>query len=215
MNDANANTNPRAADGERRRKRNRGLLLLIVAAFFGSMLVAGALRFSGWRPSGMKNNGELLQPPVDLRERAPRLASGTAYAWNPGERQWRVLVVPPAACGAACAGVARDLDVVWRMMGRNADHVDVLWLCAEDGCTAPSPLREDRSLRVLAPDASLRAALAGAGEAATNAAVPTAPASAGVPVYVIDPNGFVILHYAPGADLGGLREDLVKLLKLI
>ncbi len=204
MNDAPSNAAD-AADAERRRKRNRGLLLLIVAAFFGSMLVAGALRFAGWRPSGMKNNGELLQPPVDLRERAPRLASGATYAWNPGERQWRVLVVPPAACGEACAGVARDLDVVWRMMGRNADHVDVLWLCADDGCAAPSPLREDRSLRVLAPDEALRGALPGALSSAT----------AGVPIYVIDPNGFVILRYAPGADLGGLREDLVKLLKLI
>jgi hypothetical protein len=37
----------------------------------------------------------------------------------------------------------------------------------------------------------------------------------GVPVYVIDPNGFVILRYAPGADPAGLRADLAKLLKLI
>ncbi|MGN6113267.1 MAG: hypothetical protein ACTHOC_09745, partial [Luteimonas sp.] len=64
------------ADADRLRKRNRGLLLLIFALFFGSMLVAGALRFSGWRPAGMKNKGELLQPPVDLRARAPRLADG-------------------------------------------------------------------------------------------------------------------------------------------
>jgi hypothetical protein len=38
---------------------------------------------------------------------------------------------------------------------------------------------------------------------------------AGTPVYVIDPNGFVILRYAPGFEPGGLREDLVKLLKLM
>ena len=96
-------------DAERLRKRNRGLLLLIFALFFGSMLVAGALRFSGWRPAGMKNKGELLQPPVDLRARAPKLASGAAYAWNPGERQWRILAVPPAGCGEACDKTARDL----------------------------------------------------------------------------------------------------------
>ncbi len=200
-----------ANDAERLRKRNRGLLLLIFAVFFGSMLVAGVLRFSGWRPAATKNNGELLQPPVDLRTRAPRLASGAAYAWNPAERMWRVLVVPPAGCGRACADAARDLDVVWRLMGRNADHLDVLWLCAEAGCAVPSPLREDRSLRVLAPDASLRASLPGAGASGAAAS----PAPAGVPMYIVDPNGFVILRYAPGADLGGLREDLVKLLKLI
>ena len=196
------------AAADRLRKRNRVLLLLIFALFFGSMLVAGALRFSGWRPAGMKNNGELLQPPVDLRARTLRLANGSTYPWNPGERQWRILAVPPAACGQACDKAARDLDVVWRMFGHNADKVDVLWLCAEDGCNAPSPLREDNSLRVLAPDAALRAALPDGGAAA-------AAGAAGVPVYVVDPNGFVILRYAPGTDLAGMRADLVKLLKLI
>ena len=37
---------------------------------------------------------------------------------------------------------------------------------------------------------------------------------AGIPVYVIDPNGFVVLRYAPGFDTAGLRADLAKLLKL-
>jgi hypothetical protein len=192
----------RNADAQRLRKRNRGLLLLIVALFFGTMLVAGALRFSGWRPAGMKNKGELLQPPIDLRGRAPQLADGATYAWNPDARQWRILAVPPAACGQACDTAARDLDLLWRSVGRNADHVDVLWLCAEAGCTVPAPLRDDRSLRVLAPDAALRTALPGG-------------STGGVPVYIVDPNGFVILRYAPGMDLMGVREDLTKLLKLI
>ena len=63
----------------RTRNRNRGLLIAIFAMFFGSMLVAGLLRFSGWRPAGTQNNGELLQPPGDLREVTPRLADGGTY----------------------------------------------------------------------------------------------------------------------------------------
>ena len=50
-----------------RRNRNRAMLLAIFALFFGSLFIAGALRFSGWRPSGMKNKGEMLNPPADLR----------------------------------------------------------------------------------------------------------------------------------------------------
>jgi hypothetical protein len=202
-----------APDTDRHRKRNRGLLLLIFAMFLGSMLVAGALRFSGWQPAGMKNKGELLQPPADLRAHAPTLATGEAYAWNPGARTWRVLAVPPAGCAQACSDAARDLDIIWRAAGRNADHLDVLWLCAEAGCVVPAPLREDRSLRVLAPDAAMRAVLADTAPAAATAT--GTAAAAGVPMYIIDPNGFVILRYAPGADLRGMREDLVKLLKLI
>ena len=37
---------------------------------------------------------------------------------------------------------------------------------------------------------------------------------AGPVTYVVDPNGFAILRYAPGQDPGDLRSDLSKLLRL-
>ena len=80
-------------------RRNRGVLLLIVALFFGSLLLAGILRFSGWRPAGTKNFGELLDPPGDLRAHAPTLLDGRAYPWQPRARMWRIVVAPPADCG--------------------------------------------------------------------------------------------------------------------
>jgi hypothetical protein len=184
------------------RRRNRKVLLLIFAIFFGTMLVAGALRFSGWRPAATKSHGELLQPPLDLRARNLSLADGSHYPWNPGARTWRIAVAPPADCAQACNDAARDLDIVWKLMGHRADKVEVLWPCASPGCNVPSPLREDRALRVLRPDPEVRALLPGVD-------------AGGVPVYVIDPNGFVILRYAPGADPVGLRADLSKLLNLI
>jgi hypothetical protein len=189
-------------------RRNRLLLLAIFAIFIGTMLVAGALRFSGWRPAGMKNHGELLQPPADLRARTPKLAAGGDYHWNPAARTWRIVLAPPPGCTDACAAVARGIDIVWKLMGRNADRVDVLWLCAEPGCSAPAPLRDDPALRLLRPDTALRATLPRVDAASGDHAQ-------GVPVYVIDPNGFLILRYPPGADPAGLRADLAKLLKLI
>ena len=42
----------------RHRTRNRWMLGLLFGLFFGAMFVAAALRFSGWRPEGMKNKGE-------------------------------------------------------------------------------------------------------------------------------------------------------------
>lgn len=197
---------------EPQHRRNRKVLLLIVAIFLGSMLVAGALRFSGWSPAATKNNGELLQPPVDLRDRVLLLADGSTHAWNPDARTWRIAVAPPADCAQACDTVARDIDIVWRLMGYRADRIEVLWLCAQPGCSVPSPLGEDRALRVLRPDSQVRALLPGVDAPGVDGPAVDRP---GVPMYVIDPNGFVILRYAPGADPGGLRADLSKLLKLI
>lgn len=183
----------------RERNRNRALLILIVAVFFGSAIVAGALRFSGWRPAGMKNHGELLQPPGDLRQVVPRLVEGGEYHWNPAERTWRIVVAPPPECAEACVTLSQDLDKVWRLFGHNADHVHILWVG-----TPPEGALRNRVWNVVESAPALSAELPRVDEGS----------AAGAPVYVVDPNGFVILRYAPGFDPGHLRTDMARLLKL-
>jgi len=203
---------PIAPPDRNRRNRNRVLLLAIFAMFFGSLLVAGVLRFSGWRPAGMKNKGELLQPPADLRALAPKLLDGSGYRWQPVNRTWRIALAPPADCGSKCTNVASDIHTVWELLGREATRVDVLWLCASEPCAPPADAPRQANLHLLRPDPALRAKLPLVDAAATGPA--DRPGALGVPVYVIDPNGFVILRYAAGSDPGDLRSDLAKLLKL-
>jgi hypothetical protein len=178
--------------------RGRWTLIALFALFFGSMLVAGALRFSGWQPPTSRNHGELLKPPADLRALQPRLDDGSVYAWQPQRRLWRIALAPPRDCGSACEALARDLDKVWQLFGHDADHVQILWIGAP-----PPAVRALPEVRVLRADPALLAAL------------PRVHDAAGVPVYVIDPNGFVVLRYAPGFDPVGLRADVAKLLKLL
>lgn len=179
-------------------RRGRRMLIALFALFFGCMLVAGALRFAGWQPAGMRNHGELLAPPVDLRALTPLLADGQPYRWKPAERTWRIVLAPAAGCEQACVTLAGELDKVWQLLGHNADKVELLWLGAP-----PAGLPALPELRLLRDDARLRQAL------------PRVDDAGGVPVYVIDPNGFVVLRYAPGFDPAGLRADLAKLLKLM
>ncbi|MDQ3287209.1 MAG: hypothetical protein M3Q42_02915 [Pseudomonadota bacterium] len=198
MNDPSATSQPEA------RKRNRTLLIVLVVVFLGSMFIAGVLRFSGWQPEGTRNVGELLEPPGDLRDVQPRTLDGTAYPWEPEARLWRIVVAPPADCGDECIRLARDLDKVWQLFGRRADRVHVLWACpGSQPCEPPATAPPPSAMRVLHSDPALRAGL------------PRLQDPAGVPVYVVDPNGFVILRYPPGSDLGGLRTDLARLLKLM
>jgi hypothetical protein len=181
--------------------------LAIFALFFGSLALAGLLRFSGWRPQGMKNKGELLQPPADLRTMKPKLLDGRTYAWTPVARTWRIALAPPTDCGAECTKAARDIHVVWELLGREASRVDILWLCASTPCAPPADAPKLANLRLLHDDDRLRGKL-------PRAELVTYKGGRGVPLYVIDPNGFVILRYAAGSDPGDLRSDLAKLLKL-
>ena len=180
------------------RTRGRLMLIALFVMFFGSAFGAGVLRFSGWMPAGLRNHGELLNPPADLRATPPRLADGGIYAWNPDARVWRIVAVAPVAgCDARCAPLLAQLDKVCQLFGHNADQVEVLWLG-----TLPADAPALPELRVLQDEAALRAAL------------PRSADVAGIPLYVIDPNGFVVLRYPPQADPAGLRSDVARLLKL-
>lgn len=185
------------APANAQRNRNRAMLIAIAALFFGGFVLAGALRFSGWRPEGMKNHGELLDPPGDLRGVAARTADGGAYPWNPTERMWRIVVPVAKVCDARCAQLPADLELVRELLAQNADRVHVLWIGP-----FPEGGRRSAALRLMQDAPELRAGL------------PRQDDPKGTPVYVVDPNGFVILRYAPGSDLGHLRADLAKLLKL-
>lgn len=182
------------------RNRNRWMLVAIFAMFFGAMLVAGMLRFSGWRPAGMKNAGELLDPPVDLRQLVPVQVDGREYRWHDAPRTWRILAMPrdcEGAQAAACVKVLADIDKVWQLAGKDADRVHVLWVGA-----LPQGAPRPATLHVLHPSDALRDAL------------PRADDAKGIPVYLLDPNGFVVLRYAPPFDPSGQRKDLSRLLKV-
>jgi len=179
-------------------RRGRIILVLIFLLFFGSIFGAGILRFSGWQPQGTKVHGEMLQPAVDARKVVPQLVDGGTYAWRPEDRTWRIVVAPPADCTTTCVKLAKDLDVVWQLFGNKADHAEILWIGALPAGAPPTVSR-----RHLQASPELLAAL------------PRVDDPAGVPIYVIDPNGFVILRYAPGTDPGFIRTDVSKLLKLI
>ena len=181
-------------------RSNRRALVLLFVLFFGAMLAAGLLRFSGWRPASMKNKGEMLQPYGDLRAYQPRLAGGGGYDWHASPRTWRIVVAPRDCAGAgaaACTRLLGQLDTVWRLTGRDADRVHVLW--AGD---LPAGARPPRVLRQVVVEPALVAQL------------PRLDAPPGNAAWLVDPNGFVILRYAPGFDPGDLRTDLARLLKI-
>ena len=182
------------------RRRNRGMLVALFVLFFGAMLVAGLLRFSGWRPEGSKNKGEMLQPYGDLRGHAPVLASGGRYRWTGSPRTWRIVTAPDgcaAARTAACTQLLQGLDTVWQLMGKEADRVHVLWVA-----DLPPAVSVPEQVRHVRMDERLRSALVS----------PHGPG--GDAAWLVDPNGFVVLRYAPGFDPGDVRTDLARLLKI-
>ncbi len=178
------------------RFRSRLILLLIAGFFFGSFGLAASLFFGGWQPGKTRNYGVLLEPYPDLRGLDLRLADGHRYDWRPEQRRWHILAVAPANCGAPCASLLDALHRVWYSEGRHAERLQLLWF-GELPASAPS-FSGLQAMRV-APELS--------------ALLPEVAHRGGLPVYLVDPNGYVVLHYRAGFNPSELRKDLGRLIK--
>ena len=178
----------------RSRTRSRWTLLLIAALFTAPFAIALYLYYTDWQPARTKNYGELLHPVRDLRDVRFTRADGSRFEWHHEDHVWRVLVAAPADCGSGCDKLADGLRRIWVGLGKDADRVQVLWIGTP-------------------PSQGFRALLAVGADGAFAAHLPDSAHADAIPVYVVDPSGYLILRYAPGFDPGGLRRDLAQLLK--
>ena len=178
------------------RTRSRLILLLIAAMFLSSFGLAAFLRFSGWEPGHSRNFGELLQPPRDLSAQHFLRADGQPYDWRPARNTWRIVVAPAPDCVQTCVAMIDRLHRLWESEGRQADRVEVLWFGR-----VPEGAPTFRNFIAMQPSAVLDAAL------------PEAASRDAIPVYLIDPSGFLVMHYHAGFTLGDVRKDLDKLIQ--
>jgi hypothetical protein len=176
--------------------RSRLVLLLVAAMFLGSFGVAAGLFFSGWKPTQTRNIGEMLSPYPDLRPLALQRADGSAWQWQPASRHWHIVVAPPADCGEPCLKMLQALQRVWVSEGRHADKLKVLWFGE-----LPAGAPEFGGLVPMAPNPALQALL------------PDQARADALPVYLADPNGYLVLRYPAGFNPSGLRKDLGRVLK--
>jgi hypothetical protein len=177
--------------------RSRLILLAIVTMFLVPFFAAVVMRFSGWEPERTRNFGELLEPPVPLQQILLTRADGSDYVYEPVERRWQLIVFAPAECGQPCLVLADTIYRVWLGEGRKAAKVRVLWFGpVPQGIAEYSgfiPMRESTELMSTVPM--------------------FAASEAGLPVYLVDPSGFLVMRYARGFDPSGLRKDLGRLIK--
>ncbi|MBS0193888.1 MAG: hypothetical protein JSR34_06550 [Proteobacteria bacterium] len=176
------------------RTRSRLVLLLVFAIFLAPLVAAMVLYYSQWQPTHTRNYGQLLKPVRDLRPVHFTRADGGAFVFNHEDHVWRLLVAAPSNCGTACERLEDTLDRVWVGLGNNADRVQVLWV-------GTAPTHGFRNLVVVAADASLGAHL------------PDVSRPDAIPVYLVDPTGYLFMRYPPGFDPEKLRRDVLLLVK--
>ena len=97
--------------------RQQLTLLGIFALFFGPLLLVMMMRSSWWQyqPSGLKNQGQLVQPPVTLSLNQTEAIDG----------KWLILYVLDQPCDQGCIESVTALRQIHRAAGRNGEHLAI------------------------------------------------------------------------------------------
>jgi hypothetical protein len=171
---------------------------MLALLFAGPLLLAFLLNEASWRPQQTRNNGELVDPPVDVSTAPVTLRDGGKLVWRDPQWQWTLLALPGTTCAQACR---ERLDEMVRMritLGRNAERVRIVYLGPDLGAdfvAARAPL------------------LAGNDDNAVFASYRTSAVD-GLALLLVDPNGLLMLRYREGYAAQGVRKDLKPLLHI-
>ncbi|MEO6064244.1 MAG: hypothetical protein ABIP49_00490 [Lysobacterales bacterium] len=178
--------------------RSRSQALLIAAIFAAPLVAAWWLFASGWKPAASRNHGYLYAPAQDFRGVSARTATGRDIVWENPERRWHLLLIAPPECDARCASMLDTVRRVWVGLGRHASDVELHFVGTPDAA-ARTLLSRHKAFDVVSLTAG--------------ALPPPAASGAGLPVYLVDPHGYLVMRFDAGFEPGGLRRDLQRLLR--
>jgi hypothetical protein len=191
-------------------RRGRRVLLLLAGLFFVPLGVSVYLYYghSALRPAGTVNHGELVEPPRPLPRLALPLLDGGLTAPDFLTHKWTLLYVGPGVCGARCRVALYDTRQIRTALNRDMSRVQRVFLATGDCCDADFLHRAHPDLLTVRATATAAPLLA-----ALPRFLGTAPADAGR-VYLVDPNGNLMMSYPPDARPKGILEDMKRLLLL-
>ena len=191
-------------------RTGRRTLVLIVLLFLAPVVLATSLYLGGWRPDGKGlQQGELVQPARPLTNASLRKTDSTEYRLHALRGSWTFITFSRLPCSDVCQNNLYKMQQVRLAQGKDAGRVQRAFIA----------LGGTKDIRALETKYPGLAAFTGAA-ATVQTLASEFTSSHGTPldglerVYLVDPNGNLVLSYAPDADASGMRKDLARLLRL-
>ncbi len=163
-------------------------------------------------PSGTKNAGELINPPLQINNIALRDDKGAAYIFKESPDIWTFLVVGSAQCDTACRTQMWEQRQTRTALGKYQNNIRRVWLLtsgAPDAETRAWLAREQADVQLLYADAGDWHRLLESSPAGKSSLSSTQPAR----FYLVDDRGFVMMYYTALDDYKDVITDLKFLLK--
>ena len=182
----------------------RRTFIILAVIFMGPLLLAAVLFKYQLVPGGATNKGKLIDPPVALLgEELTRLDTegGMVDTDSLLRGKWTLAFVGSGDCDEICAKNLYHIQQIWIGTNREMTRVQRAWLVADEvGSKRIGKVsRENPGLMVF--------------DATDSTLVPRFPAVADAPIYLIDPQGYLMMSWQRDQDPREMLKDLRKLLR--
>jgi len=181
------------------RARNLRTVALLAALFLLPLVAAFVMYYGAdWRSAQRTNHGALILPVREL----PRVSA--SYGAKTFTHVWSLVYVGAGACDEACASALYVMRQTHLGLNTDMERVQRVFVATGDASARQSLLREYPGLVLIhAADPE--------GEKFVRQFPANDRAHA---IFIVDPLGNLMMRCDARADPKGLREDLLKLLKL-
>ena len=182
---------------------HRGRIELLLILLLCAVPAAAAyIAFYFWHPQqGTMNYGELL-PPRPLPDAAMQLVDGRTFRMSDLRGKWVLLQVDSAACSQNCQQKLYYLRQVRLTQGKEMQRIERAWIIDDNGTPQQDLMKEFAGTWLIQ----------GAGSALL-AALP-AEDTAKDNVYVVDPQGNLMLRFPRNPDPRKMVKDITRLLRV-
>ncbi len=180
------------------------VLVALFAFFFLPILFAWTLNVElpRWLPFGKTNHGQLIEPAKRFEVSTLTAVDGAPVDETLIRGKWTLVYIEPSACLAECDQAVYRMRQSRYAMGKDMERVQRL-------VVAPRPVAKEAAERLLAYDPALTVIAA-----EREWIVRPRPALGQAEIYIVDPQGYLIMWYRADADPAGLIKDLKRLLRI-
>lgn len=171
--------------------------LLLIAAGFAAPIAASYLAYHWTRPQPSANYGELLLPPAPITSQGFDDAEGRPWRFDELRGRWILVASDSGRCPAACLEKLATVRQVQLALGRNASRVARVYVVDD----------------LEKPDPAMAAEFPGMVVLRTPVHLPPGAANDRAHIYLVDPQGNVMMRWPAAPDRKRMLKDLERLLK--
>lgn len=190
-------------------KANRRILLILLFLFVFPAIISFVMYATGWRPSITVNHGELVLPVRPVADREMQSIDGKSFNILDLRGKWSMIYFDSSSCPETCMSQLYFMRQTHLSVGKNFDRMQRVFILTDTTSvdSLKSKLAEYEGMQVLSGDKTVMAGLH------QDFGIDEKAAEPGKSIFLLDPQGNVMMRYKPGSEPAGTRKDIERLLK--